>query len=115
MKGIMAGVSSTTEQGVPSFEFSLASERQPLLFEYARPYDDLLTMLLTEFAGQRRQMVEIYESHSVGRPFLKSHYKDALSQLEADGKIATEPPAAKRQKRNGKVTFADSVWVTFPN
>jgi three-Cys-motif partner protein len=114
MKGIMAGVSSSTEQGVPSFEFSPASERQPLLFEYSRPMDDLLTMLPVEFAGQRLRMEDIYKKHSVDRPFLKSHYKEALSQLETEGKIIADPPAENRPKRKGKVTFADRVRVTFP-
>jgi hypothetical protein len=34
--------------------------------------------------------------------------------LEAAGKIYTDPPADKRPKRLGAVTFSDNVVVTFP-
>ena len=40
MKEIMAKESSEHVQGVPSFEFSPASERYPMLFELSRPLDD---------------------------------------------------------------------------
>jgi len=40
--------------------------------------------------------------------------EDALSRLEGEGKIVANPPANKRRKRGGKVTFADNVRVTFP-
>ncbi len=41
MKDIMAGASSSTEQGVASFDYSPADESMPLLFELNRPLDDL--------------------------------------------------------------------------
>src|SRR5690606_17685633 len=71
MKGIMANASSTTEQGVPSFEYAPpASRAQGLLFELNRPLDDLREMLLDHFAGRTLSMARIYEEHSVDRPFL---------------------------------------------
>ena len=59
MKEVMANESSTTEQGVPTFEYSPASKRQPLLFELARPLDDLADMLLDEYAGRTMTMNQI--------------------------------------------------------
>jgi three-Cys-motif partner protein len=114
MKEIMAKESSEHHQGVASFEYSQASERFPILFELARPLDDLAEMLLTDFAGELATMDDIYLRHCVGRPYIRSNYKRALAGLEERRKITVDPPAADRPKRKGEVTFADSVRVTFP-
>lgn len=106
MKEIMAQLSSSSEQGVPSFEYSPANKRQPLLFELSRPLDDLEDMLVSDFAGKTLTMQQIYESHNVGRPYIKRNYKDALMKLESNGTIKVEP------HRRG--TFGDNVVVTFP-
>jgi len=114
MKDIMAKESSEQNQGVPSFEYNPATYRQPLLFEFYRPLDDLEEMLLDKFAGQILTMQEIYNQHHVGRRYISKNYKDALNNLEAKGRIAAEPPANKRRKNKGEITFADSVKVIFP-
>ena len=108
MKGIMAKGSSSSNQGVPTFEYNPMLERQGLLFELSRPIDNLAEMLLDEFAGQTLKMDEIYHKHNVGRPYIKRNYKDVLLQLEADGSIIAKP--SKRKVG----TFADDVRVTFP-
>lgn len=110
MKGIMARESSQRDQGVPSFEFSPASERFPLLFELSRPLDDLADLLSRDYAGRSIRMQDLYEEHNVGRPFIKANYKKILLEMEASGRISAVPPASKR--RGG--TFADSVTVNFP-
>src|SRR5215213_1809959 len=51
MKDIMARQSSAADQGVPSFTYSPADSRFPLLFELTHPLDDLESMLLKDFAG----------------------------------------------------------------
>lgn len=111
MKDVMAVESSATEQGVPTFEYSPADARQPLLFELSRPLDALGEMLLTAFAGQTLTMEQVYKAHSVGRPFIKRNYKDALLTLEASSDVRAEPPAERR--RQG--TFGDNVTVGFPS
>jgi hypothetical protein len=108
MKDIMAKESSTHDQGVPSFEYSPADEKFPTLFALTRPLDDLQEMLLERFAGQTLRMVEVFERHNTGTPYIKKNYKDVLLQLEAKKAIATEP--SQRRKN----TFADDVRVTFP-
>jgi three-Cys-motif partner protein len=106
MKDIMAQQSTTAEQGVPSFEYSPANIRQPLLFELTRPLDDLENMLLKDFAGRTLSMRQIYEEHNIGRPYIKRNYKDALMKLESDGRIKVES--------HRKGTFGDNVVVIFP-
>ncbi len=110
MKDIMAKESTDSEQGVPSFEYTPATEKQLLLFGYSRPLDDLAEMLLTNYAGRTMAMKQVFDVHNVGTPYISRNYKEILAKLEAQGKIQTDPPANKRRKN----TFADTVKVTFP-
>jgi three-Cys-motif partner protein len=110
MKGIMGGESSRHDQNVPSFSYCAADRTTPMLFELARPLDDLKDLLLDEFAGQTLTRTEIFDRHHVGRPYLSKNYREALVSLEQSGDIGTDPSAAKRRKN----TFAETVKVTFP-
>ncbi len=116
IKDIMAKLSSSRPQGVPSFEYTPPKDRQLSLFDYenSRPLDDLENMLLDEFAGQTIKMIDIYNQHHVGKKFISKNYKDALKNLEKQGTITVSPPFDKRRKIGGEVTFADAVIVTFP-
>lgn len=114
MKEIMAKESSTADQGVPSFIYNPVDERYKRLFEFTRPLDDLKEMLLSEFSGKKLKVQDIFEQHSVDKPFLKSNYKDCLRKLEEEGKVKADPPASKRRKRNGVSTVADQVVFAFP-
>jgi hypothetical protein len=71
-------------------------------------------MLLEVFAGQTLTLQQIYNQHHVGRPYISKNYKTALNNLESQGKITANPPANKRRKNKGEITFADSVEVSFP-
>jgi len=110
MKDIMAKECSSYEQGVPSFEYNPVDARfakeQPLLFELARPIDDLGEMLLRDFSGRRLTMQAVYEQHNVGRRFIKRNYKTVLKKLESEKLIAVE--------KHRKGTFGDTVCITFP-
>jgi hypothetical protein len=110
MKGIMGAESSKHEQHVPSFSYCTADKSTPLLFELARPLDDLEDMLLDDFAGETLSMKDVFDRHQVGRPYLSKNYKDALKSLERKKKISANPVAANRRKD----TFADQVMVAFP-
>jgi hypothetical protein len=114
MKEIMAKESSEQMQGVPSFEYNPATLQQPLLFELTRPLEELESMLLDKFPGRSMTMKEVYDQHHVGKPYISKNYKTALGNLEAQNKIVADPPANKRRKMKGEVTFADSVKVAFP-
>ena len=114
MKEIMAKESSRAEQGVPSFEYSPADflPKQSLLFQLSRPLEDLQGTLLEAYAGRALSMRTIYEGHSVDTPYIASKYKEALKNLENDGKItARKSDGSKRRKG----TFADDVLATFPD
>jgi len=110
MKGVMASESSKHEQGVASFEYSPADRKYPLLFEFSRPLDDLKKMLLSDCHGKKITFEKLYRTHSVGRRYTDSNYKQVLKALENDGAIRAEKPGEKR--RAG--TFADGVVITFP-
>lgn len=114
IKEVMARESSEQTQGVPSFEYNPATLEQPLLFELTRPLDELEAMLLDTFSGRIMTMKEIYDQHHVGKPYIENNYKSALNNLESQEKIIADPPANKRRRRNGKITFGPSVKVTFP-
>jgi hypothetical protein len=107
MKQIMAREGSTAAQGVPSLEYNPATKDQQLLFELSRPLDALEGQLLNDFAGRTLTMSEIYKQHSVDRPFLSKHYKQALQNLLARGAIEASPKPRKN-------SFADHISVSFP-
>jgi len=114
MKEIMAKESSGAEQGVPSFEYSPADflPKQSLLFQLSRPIEDLQNRLLVACEGRTLTMRAIYEDHSIDTPYIASNYKEALKNLENDGKItARKSDGSKRRKG----TFADDVLATFPD
>jgi len=110
MKDIMAKESSTEDQGVPSLAYSPADRSMPLLFSLQRPLDQLRTSVLRDFAGQELSVAEIYERHSVDKPYVMKNYKECLTQLEAEGKVAVR--SLKGTRRKG--TFADRLRVSFP-
>lgn len=114
MKDIMARQSSTTTDGVASFEYNPASEKQPLLFGFNRPLDNLGESLLMKFTGKTLTVASIFEQHQVGTPYILPNYKQALIKLEQEGKIKAQPPIDRRRKIKGNPTCAESVVITFP-
>ncbi len=111
MKEVMAQESSIIAQGVAAFEYSPASIRQSLLFQLARPLDDLQDMLLERFAGRTMTLDSIYEQHNVDTPYIKKNYREALLSLETAGKVVTDLPIGKGRRKG---TFGPKVKVTFP-
>jgi three-Cys-motif partner protein len=109
MKDIMARESSTEDQGVASFTYSPADASMPLLFSLTQPFDTLKQTLPKDFAGETLTMRKIYEDHSVDTPYLPRNYKQALRELEIEGKLTADPPLSKRKG----TSFADHVLVTF--
>ena len=114
MKDIMAKSSSTSEQGVASFEYSQTQSKEKQLtleFFIDKPLDRLGEMLLDEFAGQTLTRKEIYEQHHPGKRYTNKNYREILLQLEAEGKVTMSPPAHKRRKNTLSET---GVQITFP-
>lgn len=110
MKDIMAKSSSETEQGVPTFEYAPVEAKQQTLFDETHPLDDLVEMLLNDFAGRTISAKELFEQHHVGKRFVAANYKEALKRLEQENKIRTSPPAQERKSN----TLGDRVVISFP-
>jgi three-Cys-motif partner protein len=108
MKDIMARASSTTDQGVASFEYAPADARCPMLFSYARPLEGLVDELHSQFQGRRMRMIDVYRQHHVGTPFVKKNYREALLSLEGAGRLTVHATA---QRRHG--SLGEDVWVSF--
>lgn len=113
IKEIMAKVSICSEQGVPSYQYSPVRSRQMQLSEISQ-FKELEVTLLSTFAGQTLSVEQIFELHHIDKPYIRKNYRDILIKLEAEGKITAMPPANQRRKFKDKVTFGDTVKVTFP-
>lgn len=108
MKNIMANASSEEVQGVPSFTYLPPTvERQRLLFELSRPLDDLRSALLESYRGRTISTWDLYEEHSVDRPFVLRNYQSVLQSLLAEEKIRVDRAPRKN-------SFARDIMVTFP-
>jgi three-Cys-motif partner protein len=109
MKDVMAGYSSTSEQGVATFEYNPADERQQMLFELVRPLDDLEGMLLRDYADRTLGIKEIFEGHSIGRRYVLKNYREVLCKLEQEKRITIDPPCPPRKKG----TLAEHAKISF--
>jgi hypothetical protein len=114
MKDIMGKASSSHEEGVPSFGYAppISQDETPLLFEFARPLEQLGAMLLQEYAGQTITFDDLFSEHNVGRPFVERNYRDAVLELEEEGKVKVTTDK-KRIKREGKLTLPRHARLTF--
>lgn len=112
MKQIMSKESSSSDDGVASFEYNPLDKstiKQGLLFKLTRPIGELSDKLLEDFSGHSIAMEKIYENHSIDTPYIRKNYKDALLLLEKEGKIS-----ATRRPRQRKDAFAEDVIANFP-
>jgi three-Cys-motif partner protein len=114
MKEIMAKESSDTVDGVANFEYNPQDVRykQGSLFDMlSRPLDDLRDMLLIDYAWQTVDFTQLYESHSVDKPYTRKNYKDVLRELFDEGFISAENPSTHKLPRKG--SFSDKMRITF--
>lgn len=110
MKEIMAKSSSSHIQNVPSFEYNPAAAKEKQISMFEKPLDKLEKMLLYEFAGSKLTMEQVYERHNVGKCYIRKNYKEALLNLENQGKIRTN----RAQSKCRKGAFPNKMLVTFP-
>lgn len=114
MKEIMYAESSERVGDVASFEYNPrdAHFKQGSVFDYlSRPLDELGDMLLEQYAGKVIDFLELYQEHSVDKPYIKKNYKDALRTLYENGKISAVDPSTGKPPRKG--TFSDKMRITF--
>jgi len=115
MKDIMAGESSTMDEGVANFGYNPMDKFQPNLFEGTfSPIDELAEDLLNAFVGQTLIAKDIFHRHNIGKHYVFRNYQDALRKLEEKGRIITKPSLSERRKIDELVTFSENVVVTFP-
>ena len=114
MKEIMYKESTDKSSEVASFEYNprdLFGGRQLSLFDLlSRPLDDLQGMLLQEYAGRTVDFIDLYEKHSVDKPYIKKNYKDVLRALYDTGKITAISTKTGKPPSRG---FADEMRITF--
>ena len=114
MKDIMGSSSSAHHNGVPLMGFSEAPT-QHLLFE-PDPIPDLQAELLVAFAGRSVTVAQVFsEHHPTNERFLLRNYQEALRRLESSSAVSAVPPSQARPKRNGIVSLAENVTITFPS
>ena len=114
MKEIMAKESTDTKDGVANFEYNPRDlhYKQGSLFELlSRPLDGLQSMLIEKYKGQTIDFKELYEEHSVDRPFIKKNYKDVLRTMFDAGLITAVNPNNSKPPRKG--SFSDEMRITF--
>lgn len=97
MKDIMHSYATGTQDGPVNFEYNPASRRQTRLFGFLSPITELGPMLLKDFDGKCLGIRDIYENHSVGKPFVLKHYREVLCALEQEGKIVIDQPCPPRR------------------
>jgi three-Cys-motif partner protein len=107
MRGVMAKASSTTIEGVASFEYN---RNQLLFLPDGRSVEALAESLAADLAGVTMTVEQIFEYHSPHRLYIMRNYKDALIRLEAAKRVTPSRPASARRKG----TLADDVVITFP-
>ncbi len=110
MKDIMARESSTEDEGVPSFTYSPADASMPLLFSLSQPLSKLRQSLLETFSGKEVTFDQIYQSHSVDKPYISKNYRSVLKDLESDSLIVASSNKGKRRKG----TYPNHVLIKFP-
>jgi three-Cys-motif partner protein len=110
MKDLMHKHCTGKHEGAVNFEYNPADHRQPTLFGLLTRLNELEGLLLEAFRGQKLTVQQIFERHSVGRPFVLKDYKDVLWQMYAAGTIQGTRAGGKPIKRN---TFPEDVMVTF--
>ena len=118
MKQIMYKQSEDKTQGIAKFGYvrQVSAEKTPLLHLMHTPLIDFARQLCEEYAGQqmtRKALREHYDKYRPRNLFVDKNWRDALSQLEIEGKITADPPRDKRRVVKGEVTFGENTVVTF--
>ncbi|MBX3411525.1 MAG: three-Cys-motif partner protein TcmP [Pirellulales bacterium] len=98
----------SAEPGATAFEYLPAEPDCPALYELLRPVEELEGLLLTDCAGERWKFAELFEHHSVGRPFVEKDYRDVVLRLEAERRVTIDPPCPPR--RRGAIARATIVF-----
>ena len=119
MKEIMYAQSDDRTQGVARFGYvrEVSKKRTPLLALMNTPLEDFKKQLCIEFAGQKADRKTLRDRFDTMHPrnlFVEKNWRDALSQLEVEGKVTCVPRRSERKVQKGEVTFGPNTIVAFP-
>ena len=119
MKEIMYKESRDKTQGIAKFGCvrQVSAEKTPLLHLMNTPRSDFGRQLCANYAGRslsRKALREDYDKFHPRNLFVEKNWRDALSELETEGKITCVPPRNARKVQKGEVTFGENTVVTFP-
>ena len=112
MKSILRSASSTISEGVGLGEHDPRDRNAPgLLFGGMYEVEE---RLLSVFAGRETRFDKLL-SEEAHTQYTEGNYRDALLNLERDGKIAVNPPAEERRFQAGgtKRSLPKSVEIRF--
>ena len=119
MKEIMYAQSDDRTQGVARFGYvrEVSKKRTPLLALMNAPLEDFKKQLCDELAGQkaeRKTLRDRFDTMHPRNPFVEKNWREALSQLEVEGRVTCVPPRTERKMQKGEVTFGPNTVVAFP-
>lgn len=116
MKHVMFSESSDTSD-VRTFEYVPVRSTQMTLFpEFGKNHSIpvLKDVLKSAASGSIMTVEEVYERFTVDTPYTLKNVQTALLELEAEGAVTVDPPAASRRKIRGQPTLAKDKRVRFP-
>jgi hypothetical protein len=114
MKEIMVKLSTEKIDGVGSFSYIPNDDAQlKFIFDSEYSIDKLKSHLSHKYQGKHGSLVKLFHIDNIGTPYVLKNYKDALRELEEEGKIEIVPPKEKRRKYKGKVSMADGIEIYF--
>lgn len=113
MKDIMAKESTNDEESIPKFEYNPADKhlQLTLINQLCKPLEDLKEELLRDYRGRVIRLEDLYEEHSVDKPYVLSNYKKVMIELYNDNVIKAVNKNGKQPKKN---TFSEKNTIYFP-
>jgi three-Cys-motif partner protein len=112
MRDVMAGMSSSSADGVASFAYDprVRDETQLELLSVS-PLDRLAERIKRDLGGSTLTVRELFERHSSDSRFTFRNYQEALRRLEGHGHVRVTRPSG-RQSYAGRATMPENATIT---
>ena len=114
MKEIMVKIGETDYNGIGQFEFIPSCDKSSsiqlsIIDLFNIPFETFKDNLCKRYFGKTYTMKSLYNTDSPNTRFISRQYKQALIELELEGRITCDKPYAKRRKN----TFSDNTVINF--
>jgi len=114
MKDIMYSIGEKDFNGIGNFEFIPSCDKNyfqqlEIVDLFNTTFEDFKHYLCHKYKHKKTTVFNLITSDSPNTKFVKSQYKDALKQLESEGRISCIPDKNNRKKG----TLADTVQLLF--